>query len=1466
MSLPDVDHDRRFGQLALDHGGITEEQLQRAIEARQADTSRSLADLLVEQGALNETARQRLTQMLVEPPQGAANPAADPLQTQPRHPRLELAATDHPDADQTVGFAAPPPSKPPPAPPGYEILGELGRGGMGVVYKARQKKLHRIVALKMVLSGAHASAETIQRFLREAEAAARLRHPNIVQVHDLGTHDGRPYFVMEFIEGSDLHDGEPVTPHRAAELAKGIARGIHFAHSHAIIHRDLKPANVLLDRDGTPKITDFGLAKLSTPDSDQQLTGQDQLMGTAPYMPPEQARGEAQAVGPEADVYAVGAILYELLTGDPPFIGRTTLEILERVRREPAKSPRQQHPHIPRDLETICLKCLEKSPARRYPTADALGEDLQRFLDGEAISARPTPAWEHAVRWLKRRPAVLAMLAVAAVAIAGLAARYVLYQHPTHAYFRDKVIRMGDVVGVHPVPRKLTRELTSYFRVTRRGRWGPVREVASMNSAGEPIAHTALGSLLSAGMNDLSQYQVAQIEIDRAGGEVNRFIASDADGKVLWRFLFTHWPHRGHYTDREGNERSVAGTGATHVAFVYDDHGFVQQLNYTDARGEPQANRQGVFGVQFTNSAAGSVTSVTFLGADQQPVQRNGYTTRAQRFADGLLVEEQCLDAQGQLVFSDAHFARKTFDYDSNGNLVGVKFWGPDDQRAVTTDGISGIAYTLDDHFRIRRTHYLDPTDEPTLYTRPTPTLSAPGNYFQVTHDYDSRGRPTQETYLDREGHPMLNSERFAIKKLAYDEAGNLVEWALFGADGRPTTSAAGVHLTRAQPTPEGRIAQVWYYDELQQPVLNRLGIAGFRNQYEGGNLVAVDRLDEQERPMLGSDGHAGYRAEFANGLLTRQTFVGTDGLPTTCKDGYATLVVTYDKRGNPTHRAYFDAAGRAVTTVHGYHRQRMEYDRHNQPTAAWVEDVDQRHTWTQQGFCKWMAEFNRQGKETRRIHLGTQMERVTTTDGYCEVRTTYDERGRPELTEFLDEQAALTRNASGISQLLRQFDERGQIVKEVERDVDGTTLVSTAYRYDLRGHVSQMTHLNAEDAAMEIEGVATHELDYDAAGNKTRHRYFDANGSPATTPAGVHEARYRYQQGRLVEVRYFDATGVPTLNQEGHAIARMEYGPFGFLTRESVFDTDDQPLTARGYVSALFTNDRFGNIEAMSFVGANDEPVVSVDGYHQITRRYERGKPVVESYCGVDGKPIMTSEGFATLLMQYDDWLNIIEKRFLDPRGALTDEQGWAIERLVYDNRGNLIESSYFDAQEEPEYGDWGYAVERNEYVGNRMRSSAAFDAAGQRVLRGAEPDRGLPAGYWMHTFRYDPRGNPVEIRYLGLEGELINTAAGYARVEQQFDRYGALTARALFAADGSQVRQRVEIVFVAPASVAESLGLQIGDIIDSLAGEPLDGMLAFNTQRAAAGTKPLEATIVRGEESFTVTLPPGTLGIVFQ
>ncbi len=308
--------------------------------------------------------------------------------------------------------------------PGYEVLWELGRGGMGVVCLARQVSLNRLVALKM-LHGASLSAEDQVRFRREAEAAARLQHPNIVQVHEIGTHEGRPYFSLEYVAGGTLAQqllGGPLAARPAAELAATLADAMHFAHQHHIIHRDLKPANVLLIGNGergagntapagaVPKIADFGLAKLLDGSAGQTESGS--ILGTPSYMSPEQAAGRPDRVGPKADVYALGAILYEMVTGRPPFRGATALETLQQVRTQEPVPPRRLQPRLPRDLETICLKCLEKDPARRYADAAALAEDLRRFLAGKAIQARPARPWEPTWKWARRRPAVALLILV----------------------------------------------------------------------------------------------------------------------------------------------------------------------------------------------------------------------------------------------------------------------------------------------------------------------------------------------------------------------------------------------------------------------------------------------------------------------------------------------------------------------------------------------------------------------------------------------------------------------------------------------------------------------------------------------------------------------------------------------------------------------------------------------------------------------------------------------------------------------------------------------------------------------------------------------------------------------------------------------------------------------------------------------------------------------------------------------
>lgn len=326
---------------------------------------------------------------------------------------------------------------------GFEILDEIGRGGAGIVYRARQPGLDRIVALKRLHEGSTPAA--LARLRREALVLGRLRHPNIVQVHDVGEQDGHPYLALEYVAGGDLRQRlaqRPLTPRQSAELVMTLAETTAFAHSHGIVHRDLKPSNVLLANPKSPelpapnspdaesiplpRIADFGLAKLLDADVDQTRTGA--LLGTPGYMAPEQTTGSPAASEPAVDIYALGAILYEMLTGVPPFRGASVTETLEQVRSRDPVPPRVIQPRIPRDLETICLKCLEKEPQSRYATAADLAADLQRHLTGQPILARPARTHERLWKWMRRRPATAALLVVCSLTLIAGAAGLAIHQ------------------------------------------------------------------------------------------------------------------------------------------------------------------------------------------------------------------------------------------------------------------------------------------------------------------------------------------------------------------------------------------------------------------------------------------------------------------------------------------------------------------------------------------------------------------------------------------------------------------------------------------------------------------------------------------------------------------------------------------------------------------------------------------------------------------------------------------------------------------------------------------------------------------------------------------------------------------------------------------------------------------------------------------------------------------------------
>ncbi len=320
------------------------------------------------------------------------------------------------DANEEATIAESTRLAPPTAPPAsgefdkYELLGELGRGGMGVVYRARQRDLDRIVALKMILSHQFASEEQILRFHAEARAAARLPHPHIIQVFETGQLHGQPYFAMELVEGQSLEcllHHQPLSPEKAVAILHPIARAVGHLHKNQLIHRDLKPGNILVDASGRPVLTDFGLAKMLA-GSESHLTNTGAILGTPSYMSPEQAQG--LAVGPQTDVYALGAILYECLTGRPPFRAATPLDtIIQVVEREPTLV-RQLNPGIPRNLELICLKCLEKDPQERYATATELADDLEHFLEGESVVAQPESLAQRFERWCRRQPGLASHL------------------------------------------------------------------------------------------------------------------------------------------------------------------------------------------------------------------------------------------------------------------------------------------------------------------------------------------------------------------------------------------------------------------------------------------------------------------------------------------------------------------------------------------------------------------------------------------------------------------------------------------------------------------------------------------------------------------------------------------------------------------------------------------------------------------------------------------------------------------------------------------------------------------------------------------------------------------------------------------------------------------------------------------------------------------------------------------------
>lgn len=763
---------------------------------------------------------------------------------------------------------------------GYEIEGELGRGGMGVVYLARQIELNRQVALKM-LTG-HYGPHELRRFLEEAETAAGLSHSNIAQIYEVGEHEGAPYFSMEYVENGSLADRlrkDPPSPEDAARLLIDVARALHYAHQNHVVHRDMKPANVLLDQDGVPKIADFGIAKRLEDSSNLTVSGA--VIGTPTYMAPEQAKGTSRHVGPAADVYSLGAILYEMLAGRPPFLPEESeVAITVRVLTEEPVSPAWHRPAIPRDLETICMKCLEKQPRDRYASAAALAEDLRRFLDDESILAKPPSTIGRSIKWVRRHPwkfvtsALLALLVMASLLWIG---RWVLYARPTTEYSASlQPIRGGIENDLRlTASQAALREIS--FRLTRSGMRGPVTRVEVMNPRGhlaatrEVFNRDALPNWFEgiAGMQkEEERFQEAvAINLTLNDGNVVEMTAVDRNHNIIWRIIYDNAGRvdnqrlvRARFMNLRGYdiglashaeiERDAAGREAR-VRFysssgqpkpngedVYgyslerDGQGRVLRLINLGKEGQPDLNRLGIGGLAMQYDAKGQLLRTTYLGLDGKPQPYNGISSISDEYdAAGNILHIRFLDAGGKPVNSNARFAAIDFTRNERGETTEII------RRRAKPDGTFDIASRMAIDY------------DSNGYPSEVRSSGEVTERTQLAHD--QVGNLTEERNIDLEGKPVVGPKGWSIRRKSYsvtkDPPGWREEETYFDVNGEKTYQKSGHHRTIVEFDEAGQLRL--FVNEDHDP--KRFGYYRYVTKpefYAGGKLRrSVSRFEDKE-------------------------------------------------------------------------------------------------------------------------------------------------------------------------------------------------------------------------------------------------------------------------------------------------------------------------------------------------------------------------------------------------------------------------------------------------------------------------------------------------------------------------------------------------------------------------------------------------------------------------------------------
>jgi hypothetical protein len=1069
---------------------------------------------------------------------------------------------------------------PPLSVPGYEILIELGRGGMGVVHQARQVSSGRLVAVKVLREASLDSPQLRSRFRTEAEALTRLRHPNVVGLIEAGEQSGRPYFVMELVTGGSLDRhlaGKPQPPRKAAEMVETLARAVAAAHEQGIVHRDLKPGNVLVTDDGTLKLNDFGLARQLDADTRQTATGA--VMGTPQYMSPEQAAGRIDAIGPPTDVWALGVILYEMLTGRTPFAGAGMIEVLDQVRSAEPEPPSKRATEVPRDLETICLKCLHKDPARRYRDAGALADDLRRFREDRPIAARRVGWRERATKWRRRHPVIAALAAAAALLLLAASALGLWYWD---AYRREKVeyyasytSRFGVKEGVVRLSEKEARQRDRSYKFVRRG--GRVVRMDVVNRYGEPaMVEEGVAQLGRDPVNEArtTKGKECRFEYTRTQqGELLEETAYDRHGNVVWVLHYSSpttayykTPRRAEATGFgrdtvEGLPQARTRAGAAYLDLSWTEEGYEARVRYLDRNGSAATNDGHVYGM------------------------------RQEHDARGLVVRQTWLDEQGRPVLhARTHVASSILTYDEDGNRIEEAYFDAAGRPCLSWNGFHKIAVQYDERGNPVGEAYFDTNGKPCLHRQ---------GFYRGRGRYDERGNRVEETLFDEKDRPCLNKSGVHKLTASYDEHGNGVEQASFGTAGRPCLDRKGFHLARGRYDERGNRLEETYFDEQGRPCLHKSGVHKLTASYdEHGNLIGEAYFGLDDRPCASTYGfHQARGRHDERGNRVEEAYFGVDGRPCRHTDGMHKMVTRPDERGNPVEVSCFDTDGRPCVNKDGWHQAKGRFDEHGSRTEESYFDVNGRRCRHKDGYHRLTDRYDERGHAIEQSCFGIDDGPCLCKNGWHRAVGRYNERGNRIEEAYFGTDGKPCREPNGSHRITVRYDERDNRIEEASFGLDDRPCLNKLGWHRGTGR-------------------------YDPRGNRVEESYFGVDGRPCLHRVGYHRVIVRYDdRDRRVEATIYDIDNRKT--------GRRSFGEGGRTLQTTLF------RYARGQTSIPFgkevacvavTVDENGRTCEEAYYGGDGRAVRNRYGCARCTIAHDaKGDVVSRNYFDVDGKPVNT-------------------------------------------------------------------------------------------------------------------------------------------------------------------------------------------------------------------------------------------------